>query len=329
MVKVLLTAFKEKGLLDAWTKYAEPVVELAKQKGIELVVVDGSILDLTVDSIVSPANSFGFMRGGIDGIYTKKFGLQVENDVQSLIKEEHDGEMLVGQAEVVETGDKNIPYCISAPTMRIGTTLEETTTNPFLAARAVFLLWKKGSFKYGKNKGKAVKDIIDEIAFPGLGTGVGGVSYEACAFQVVKAIREVLMDEFTFPKNHQPKDLHHELWQIDKPISCARMQISDFNSYLNYKNPKASIIMYHDDAILFYKNEKYEGKKSIFGFYDKLYKSGLKGFKLDITNVKNIENDELLIKLDYISNTIQGKMDLKLNKFQPEAEWLITHHKFE
>jgi O-acetyl-ADP-ribose deacetylase (regulator of RNase III) len=75
---------------------------------------------LKVDSIVSPANSFGYMRGGIDGFYTKKFGPGVEKDVQDLIKSEHDGEMLVGKAEIVETGDKNIPFCISAPTMRIG-----------------------------------------------------------------------------------------------------------------------------------------------------------------------------------------------------------------
>jgi O-acetyl-ADP-ribose deacetylase (regulator of RNase III) len=171
---------------------------------------------LKVDSIVSPANSFGYMRGGIDGFYTKKFGPGVEKDVQDLIKSEHDGEMLVGNAEIVETGDKNIPFCISAPTMRIGfvlffllnftrTTLEETTTNPFLAARAVFLLWKKGQFKYGEHKGKAVRDVVNEIAFPGLGTGVGGVTYEACSFQVMKALREVLMDEFVFPPNHQPK----------------------------------------------------------------------------------------------------------------------------
>ena len=135
------------------------------------------------------------------------------------------------------------------------------------------------------------------------------------------------MEEFEFPKDHQPKDLHHELWQIDKPISCARMQMTDFNGYLNYKNPKAAIIMYHENAKVYFKNEKFEGKNNIFGFYDKLYKSGLKGFKLDITNVTNKNDDELKISLSYLSNTIQGNMELELQKYE-NAEWLINYHKF-
>lgn len=37
-------------------------------------VVAGGITDLRVDTVVSPANSFGFMRGGVDGVYTRVFG---------------------------------------------------------------------------------------------------------------------------------------------------------------------------------------------------------------------------------------------------------------
>jgi hypothetical protein len=38
-MKVYLTAFKEKGLLDAWNKYSKPVVKDAKEKGVEIIVV--------------------------------------------------------------------------------------------------------------------------------------------------------------------------------------------------------------------------------------------------------------------------------------------------
>ena len=34
---------------------------------------------MKVDAIVSPANSFGFMDGGIDWIYAKKFGPKMQD----------------------------------------------------------------------------------------------------------------------------------------------------------------------------------------------------------------------------------------------------------
>ena len=37
-------------------------------------VYHGYIFDTNPDLLVSPANSFGFMSGGIDGVYTKVMG---------------------------------------------------------------------------------------------------------------------------------------------------------------------------------------------------------------------------------------------------------------
>lgn len=326
-LKILLTAFKEKPLLEAWKKYADPIVDLAKKHDVELIVHDGSILDLQVDSIVSPANSFGFMRGGIDGIYTKKFGLVVEKAVQKLIQEHHYGEMLVGEAEVVETENKSIPFCISAPTMRIGTTLEETTTNPFLAARAVFLLWKHGTFKYGDHKGEEVKKVIKEIAFPGLGTGVGGVSYEACAFQVIKALRLVIFGEFEFPKHGQPKDDHHEMWQIDKPISTAKMQMDYLNSYLNDKNPKAMASLYCPDSVVTFQNDSYKGQPEILKFYDDYFKQGIKKVKLDISDIKPLDDIQILVTLEFKHNCGTDKCQMVYKKY-PVGDWRIVKHSF-
>lgn len=325
-LKVILTAFKEKPLLDAWKKYAEPVIELAKKQDVDLVVHDGSILDLKVDSIVSPANSFGFMRGGIDGFYTKKFGLVVEKSVQKLIQDHHYGEMLVGEAEIVETQNKDIPFCISAPTMRIGTTLEETTTNPFLAARAVFLLWKHGSFKDGEFKGKPVRDIVKQIAFPGLGTGVGGVSYEACSFQVVKAFRLFILNEFQFPEHGQPKDDHHEMWQIDKPISAAKMQMDYFNSYINEKNPKAMSSLYSYDAVLTFGENEFNDKNGFIEFYNQYYQQ-VKKLKLEISNIKPLDDVTFVVFLEIKTNVSSNKCEITYKKFTG-GDWRIVKHTF-
>ena len=78
----------------------------------------GSILDLECDAVVSPANSFGFMDGNLDLSYSRTFGWHVQERLQALIRADHGRELLVGQAEIVETDHPRIPYVISAPTMQ-------------------------------------------------------------------------------------------------------------------------------------------------------------------------------------------------------------------
>jgi hypothetical protein len=88
-------------------------------KDVENVSISGGdIFELKADAIVSPANSFGYMDGGIDLVYIKRFGWELQTRLQSHLKEQHDGELPVGQATIVETFDSEIPFLISAPTMR-------------------------------------------------------------------------------------------------------------------------------------------------------------------------------------------------------------------
>jgi hypothetical protein len=48
------------------------------------------------------------------------------------------------------------------------------------------------------------------------GLGADGITEDSCCFQVMKAFSEILLEKFVFPKEEQPKNQHHELWQIDK-----------------------------------------------------------------------------------------------------------------
>ena len=118
-------------------------------------VNEGSILDLSCDAVVSPANSYGFMDGGIDMAYSQFFGWGVQERLQHKILNRHHGELLVGQAEIVETNDQQIPFLIAAPTMRVPMRLDNTV-NIYLAARAVFLLIIHGVFDRGSYKGEAI-----------------------------------------------------------------------------------------------------------------------------------------------------------------------------
>ena len=63
----------------------------------EVEVSLGDILDVARVSIVSPANSQGFMDGGIDRVYTEFFGLGPQTELQSAIARREDGLLPVAQ----------------------------------------------------------------------------------------------------------------------------------------------------------------------------------------------------------------------------------------
>jgi O-acetyl-ADP-ribose deacetylase (regulator of RNase III) len=150
-------------------------------------VNEGSILDLPCDAVVSPANSYGFMDGGIDLAYSQFFGWGVQEKLQHQIRNRYQGELLVGQAEIVETGKPQIPFLIAAPTMRVPMKLENTV-NVYLAVRVVFQLIKHGVFSDGPLTGEPISKHVQSVAFPGMGTGVGQVGPNTCAQQMRSAI---------------------------------------------------------------------------------------------------------------------------------------------
>ena len=124
-LKIILAAIED-DLADAWDRHCSDLPDVTIHRG--------SILDLSVDAVVSPANSFGFMDGGIDHRYSHHFGWQVQERLQELIRARHHGELAVGAAEIVETGNIRIPFVIAAPTMRVPMILRDSV-NPYLASR--------------------------------------------------------------------------------------------------------------------------------------------------------------------------------------------------
>ncbi len=139
-------------------------------------VVEGDILSLPVDAVVSPANSFGFMDGGLDALYTRFFGPQLQERLQGMIREQADGELLVGQALPVETGHARIPWCISAPTMRVPRRLESAEP-AYLATRAAVRC--------------ALAAGVASMAIPGMGTGTGGLPSDSAARAMLRGIQDV------------------------------------------------------------------------------------------------------------------------------------------
>lgn len=192
-MNIILTAVNE-DLYNAWNVHCSDVPGVA--------IYHGDIFDVNADALVSPANSFGFMDGGIDMLYTQRFGWHVQERLQDKIRSRHNGELLVGCAEIVETDNIQHPFIISAPTMRVPQVLTYTA-NPYLAARAVLLLIKNGEFVDGVYAGLKISDIINTVAFPGLGTGVGRVGPNTCAHQMRMALDEFYIGSHQFPLSWQ------------------------------------------------------------------------------------------------------------------------------
>ena len=140
------------------------------------------IMSIKAEALVSPANSFGEMSGGIDLHYKNYLGRSLEEDLQKKIALEFDNELLVGQATAVEIFNPpqliGYKYVIAAPTMRIPENVSHTI-NAYLATKAAIRL--------------AVKMKVENIVFPGMGTGTGCMAPMDCAKQVNAAINDVLV----------------------------------------------------------------------------------------------------------------------------------------
>lgn len=196
-------------LADAWKKEFRGVADVQIHRG--------SIFDVAADALVSPANSYGFMDGGIDALYSAAFGWDLQLRLRRAILDRHHGELLVGSAEVVATGNDKHPYLIAAPTMRVPMVLDRDTINPFLATRATLLLVRYGTFQLESLPGANVRDHVQTIAFPGMGTGVGQVSAALCARQMRAAFDQVHRSSMRMPASWAEASEEHQLLYTSRP----------------------------------------------------------------------------------------------------------------
>ncbi len=178
-MKIQLYAFNDPTLLHYFKRL---VAECDVLDDLTLEVVDGDILDHEKDwdGLVSPANSFGFMDGGIDYLYSLQYGWEVQNRLQQLIRKHHSaGELLVGQCETVALKKSGHRKLFAAPTMRVPMRLPNDTIGPYLATKAA--VWAFRSLRDGGWPGRI-------LAFPGMGTGCGAFPANRAAAQMGQGI---------------------------------------------------------------------------------------------------------------------------------------------
>lgn len=147
----------------------------------DVIVLKEDITEVKCDAVVSPANSFGFMDGSLDYVLSERFGWHIQENLQKQIYDSDEGELLVGQTITLETGDSEVPYLISAPTMRVPMNFNiATSVNPYLAMKAILIACK--------NNPK-----IESVSIPGLCTGCGRMPYHISAKQMFLAYEEIIL----------------------------------------------------------------------------------------------------------------------------------------
>lgn len=134
-------------------------------------VVRGDLTKMDVDAIVNPANSSGVMGGGVAYYIKKSGGRVIEEEAK------RQAPIPVGQAVLTSGGKLQAKHVIHAPTMKYPA-MRIQAENARLATMAALDL--------------AIKKGLKTIAFPGMGTGVGGVSYADAARAMADEIRKRL-----------------------------------------------------------------------------------------------------------------------------------------
>lgn len=157
------------------------------------------------DCLVSPANSFGIMDGGID-LAIRNLYPEVQQNVTWMVKHRFNGEQPVGTCELVPLGGNLDRLLAHTPTMRHPRRIEAVQV--YDAMRAMLLAvdaWNEQVVIHNADvkllgNGRLLKPV-ETVACPGLGTATGGVSYERAAKAMELAYGSV-----------QQKEVSYETW---------------------------------------------------------------------------------------------------------------------
>lgn len=131
-----------------------------------IMVIKGDITEIEADAIVNAANTDLILGSGVAGAIRKKGGDLIQNECNKI------GSIPLGQAAITGAGNLRARFVIHAAGMHLGgrvsdVSLRDTTHNSLL---------------------RASEKNLKTIAFPAIGTGVGGFPMKNCARVMVDTV---------------------------------------------------------------------------------------------------------------------------------------------
>lgn len=190
------------------------------------------------DCIVSPANSFGNMDGGIDRAISYMLNTIDDRDyigkkVRKEIQKRYRGEQPVGSCMIIPTDNNKFPYLAHAPTMRIPRNCVGTL-NPYYAFKAVLCDILNFNEYMASVGGKKIKTILTTTFC----TGCGEVPLRMALLQMKKAY-DVARDGVKIGWSNVNK-FDQELEKLRK--LTVEEDLKDLLSHSNSKHVKKLVI---------------------------------------------------------------------------------------
>ncbi|HEX9912681.1 MAG TPA: macro domain-containing protein, partial [candidate division Zixibacteria bacterium] len=139
-------------------------------KNKKILLLQADITDLETDAMVNAANDHLWMGSGVAGAIKAKGGDEIEKEAMSK------GPAKIGEAIVTTAGKLKAKYVIHAVLM--GQDLQ--TKENYVRDATLNSLKRAEELK------------LNSIAFPALGTGVGGFPVDRCAEMMINTVREYL-----------------------------------------------------------------------------------------------------------------------------------------
>ncbi len=135
---------------------------------VKIEIQKGDITQLEIDAIVNAANNRMLMGGGVAGAIKRAGGKVIEDEAVK------NGPIPIGEALVTRAGRLSAKYVIHAAVMGM-----DFKTDAEKIRRATY-----------NSLLQAVEFGIESIAFPALGTGVGGFPMDECVRIMLDEVRD-------------------------------------------------------------------------------------------------------------------------------------------
>ncbi len=164
-----VSGFAAYGLFIVSWKFVRNRSERSQNMAVEIKIVKGDITGSDTDIIVNAANSGLWMGSGVAGAIKSKGGGEIEKE--AIAK----GPIEIGGA--VETSAGKLPHKYVIHAAGMGPDLKTDRDKVYLAT--------KNSLELADRLG------VGSIAFPAIGTGVGGMSLDECAEVMLGTVREL------------------------------------------------------------------------------------------------------------------------------------------
>ncbi|OYD16859.1 hypothetical protein CH330_01565 [candidate division WOR-3 bacterium JGI_Cruoil_03_51_56] len=156
-------------------------------RNLTITVLSGDITEQPVDAIVNAANNRFWMGGGVAGAIKRRGGKEIEDEAMKK------GPVEPGLAITTSAGKLPARYCIHAAVMG-----QDLATNSALITKATL-----------SSLAEASRLNLETIAFPALGTGVGGFPLDKAGRLMIDAVIA------HSHKNNLPKEVRFVLFTAD------------------------------------------------------------------------------------------------------------------